>query len=347
MIKAGIVGATGYSGAKLVEILLKHKEVEITYLGSKSYCGMQLGEVYKNFNTNNNLLLQNLELTEISKMCDVVFLALPSKVAKEMVTQEVLNNTLIIDLGADFRLEDQNDYELWYSSKASDMNILSQAIYGLTDIYKDKVKKTKLIANPGCYTTCSILTLAPLVKNNLIDLSTIIIDAKSGVTGAGRSLNVNSLYCEVNENIKAYGITTHRHTPEIEQELSKLANKKVFIQFTPHLIPMNRGILATCYARIKEGVTSKEIETCYSNFYKDSNFVNFLGENKIVETKYVKDTNRIDISFTIDKRTNNIIAIGAIDNLVKGASGQAVENMNIYFGLDQYMGLEKFSSTPL
>lgn len=347
MIKVGVVGATGYSGAKLVQLLLNHSEVEIVYLGSKSYSGSYLSDIYKNFLPSENLLLKSEPLIEVSKLCDVVFLALPSKVAKDMVTQEVLENTLIIDLGADFRLETKQAYETWYKAEAADKEILNQAVYGLTDIYKDKVKSTKLIANPGCYTTCSILTLSPLVKYNLINLDTIIIDAKSGVTGAGKSLNFNSLYCEVNENFKAYGITTHRHTPEIEQELSKLANKDITIQFTPHLVPMNRGILATCYAKLKEDVTDDQIDLAYKNFYKDCDFINYLGQGKIVETKYVKDTNRIDISFHHDKRTNNIIALGAIDNLVKGASGQAIENMNIYFGFDQYHGLTKFSSTPL
>lgn len=347
MVKVGVVGATGYSGAKLVELLLNHKETEIVYLGSKSYSQMKFQDIYKNFTGIDNLILENQDLLEVSKKCDVVFLALPSKVAKNMITQEILDNTLIIDLGADFRLEDPKDYEKWYKSTAPDFNILKQAVYGLTDIHGDKVKSTKLISNPGCYTTCSILTLAPLVKNKLIDLDSIIIDAKSGVTGAGKGLNLGSLYCEANENIKAYGITTHRHTPEIEQELTKLANQKVMVQFTPHLIPMNRGILATCYAKLKDGVTSEQIDKAYKTFYKDSLSVNFLGKNKIVETKYVKDTERVDISYTIDERTNNIIALGAIDNLVKGASGQAIENMNIYFGFNQYQGLKKFASTPL
>ncbi|MGD1822424.1 MAG: N-acetyl-gamma-glutamyl-phosphate reductase [Pleomorphochaeta sp.] len=347
MLKVGVVGATGYSGAKLVQLLLNHQEVNIVYLGSKSHSGMLLSDIYKNFSPFTNLLLENLELLEVSKLCDVVFLALPSRVAKDMITQEVLNNTVIIDLGADFRLEDPKTYETWYGAQAAEENILNQAIYGLTDIYKDKVKDTKLIANPGCYTTCSILSLAPLVQNKLINTETIIIDAKSGVTGAGKSLNYNSLYCEANENIKAYGITSHRHTPEIEQELSKLANKEIKIQFTPHLIPMNRGILATSYAKLKDSVTEEEIIKAYDNFYKDCEFVNFLGKDKIVETKYVKDTNRIDISFYIDKRLNNIIVLGAIDNLVKGASGQAIENMNLHFGFDQYLGLTQFSSTPL
>jgi N-acetyl-gamma-glutamyl-phosphate reductase len=347
MIKVGVVGATGYSGAKLVELLLNHKEAEIVYLGSKSYTGLTLGEVYKNFSPFKNLVLENLELLEVSKKCDVVFLALPSKIAKDLITEEILDNTLIIDLGADFRLEDSISYQKWYQTTPPNSNILKQAIYGLTDIYKDKIKQTKLIANPGCYTTCSILTLAPLVYNNLIDLDSIIIDAKSGVSGAGKSLNFNSLYCEANENIKAYALTSHRHTPEIEQELSKLAKRKVIVQFTPHLVPMNRGILSTCYAKLKKDVDSKQINTAYINFFKDCEFVNFLGENQTVETKYVKDSNRIDISFTIDKRTRNIIALGAIDNLVKGASGQAMENMNLYFGFDQYLGLQKFASTPI
>lgn len=347
MLKVGVVGASGYSGAKLVQLLLNHKEVEIVYLGSKNHSGQLLSDIYKNFSPIKNLLLKNNSLLEVSKICDVVFLALPSKIAKDLITKEILNNTVIIDLGADFRLKDKETYEKWYKSEGASQEILDTAIYGLTDIYKDKVKNTKLIANPGCYTTCSILTLAPLVKSNLIDLNSIIIDAKSGVSGAGKSLNYASLYCESNENIKAYGITSHRHTPEIEQELSKLANKNIQVQFTPHLIPMNRGILATCYAKLKKDITSAEIDNAYKEFYKECKFVNYVGENKIIETKYVKDTNRIDISFTIDNRTNNIIALGAIDNLVKGASGQAIENMNLYFGFNQYLGLENFSSTPL
>lgn len=347
MLKVGVVGASGYSGAKLVQLLLNHKEVEIVYLGSKSYSGLSLSDIYKNFSPLDNLLLKNDSLLEVSKICDVVFLALPSKIAKDIINEEILENTLIIDLGADFRLENSEVYQTWYKASAANEKILNKAMYGLTDIYKDNIKQTKLIANPGCYTTCSILTLAPLVKYNLIDTNSIIIDAKSGVSGAGKSLNFNSLYCESNENIKAYGITSHRHTPEIEQELSKLAKKEIKVQFTPHLIPMNRGILSTCYAKIKDSITSIDIDRAYRDFYKNCEFINYLGENKIVETKYVKDTDRIDISFTIDARTKNIIALGAIDNLVKGASGQAIENMNLYFGFYQYLGLDKFSSTPL
>ncbi len=347
MINVGVIGATGYSGAKLVELLLIHPETNIVYLGSKNHAGKKLSDIYGNFSPFKDLLLENIDILEVSKKCDVIFLALPSKVAKNIISQEILDNTVVIDLGADFRLEDPVDYEKWYKAEAPTADILSQAVYGLTDIYKDKVKQTKLIANPGCYTTCSILSLAPLVYNKLIEINSIIVDAKSGVTGAGKSLNFNSLYCEANENIKAYGITTHRHTPEIEQELSKLANEKIVIQFTPHLIPMNRGILATCYAKLKDNVSSEKIDAAYKAFYKNCEFVNYLGPNKSVETKYVKDTDRIDISFTIDERTNNIIALGAIDNLVKGASGQAIENMNLHFGFDQYLGLKKFASTPL
>jgi N-acetyl-gamma-glutamyl-phosphate reductase len=293
-----------------------------------------------------NLMLEEEDIHKAASLCDVVFLALPAGLAKNLITEEILKQTVIIDLGADFRLKNPKVYEHWYHKEAPNPEILAQAVYSLADIDTTTCTTTNLIANPGCYTTCSILTLAPLVKNGLIDQSSIIINAMSGVSGAGRKESTANLFCEVNAGAKAYGVTTHRHTPEIEAALSAIGQTTVTLQFTPHLVPMNRGILATCTAHLKPEVTQEDVDKAYTLLYQDAPFVNVLSPGLLPETRFTLGTNRIDISYRIDERTRNIVAIGAIDNLVKGAAGQAVQNMNLRFSLDPMEGLDTNSSNP-
>ena len=339
MIKAGVIGATGYAGNELVRLLMQHTEVELKTVTSQRYIGKEFSEVYQNYNEINTLICQEEDIEKIAEECDVVFLALPHGVAAKKVTKEILEKTVIIDFGADFRLQNVNDYEKWYGLSHEGKQLLKQAVYGLCEINREKIKNAKLIANPGCYTTCSILSLIPLLAENLIDKNSIIIDAKSGVSGAGRGLVTESLYCEANENMKAYKVASHRHTPEIEEQLSYIAGEKITLSFTPHLTPMNRGILATCYASLKQGITKQEVRKAYEKWYAKEYFVRLTKEGVFPETKWVKGSNFIDIGFTVDERTNRIIVMGAIDNLVRGAAGQAVQNMNIVFGLKEDTGL--------
>ena len=343
MVKAAVLGATGYAGAELVRLLSFHPEVEIVYLASHSYAGKKFSDIYPAMRGVCDMTLSDDDISKASADADVLFMALPAGIASEAVTPELLSKCAVIDLGADFRLHDSTVYETWYKKEHKHPELLKDAVYGLPEIHRSAIKGKRLIANPGCYTTCSILTLYPLVKNALIDTSTIIIDAKSGTSGAGRSEKVTSLYCEVNESIKAYGVTSHRHTPEIEQELSEAAGKGIVLQFTPHLVPMNRGILSVCYAHLAAGVTEDDVKKAYS-MYDGEPFVRMT--DTLPETRFVKGTNLVDISYRIDRRTGNIIAMGAIDNLVKGAAGQAVQNMNIAFGLEETEGLPKGAGCP-
>ena len=338
-INAAVIGATGYTGYELVKILAHHPNVDVKYLSSRSNVGVKYTDIYPQLkHVLSDITCMADDIDKIASEVDVIFLALPHGVSSSKVDKNVLNKTKIIDLSADFRLHDLSTYEQWYC-KHNSPDLLQSAVYGLAEIYRNDIKNANLVANPGCYTTCSILTLYPLVKCDLVDANTIIIDAKSGVSGAGRSVNFNSMFCEANESVKAYKIGSHRHTPEIEQELSATGKTDIKVQFTPHLVPMNKGILATCYARLQLGITQEDVKNAYQEQYADEFFVRLLGEGVFPETKYVCDTNFIDINFKIDDRTGNIICVGAIDNLIKGASGQAVQNMNIMFGFDEKNGL--------
>ena len=346
MIRAGVIGATGYAGSILVTLLLDHPDVELVYLASHSYSGQRYSDVYPALLGHCDLILQEEKIEEASELCDVLFLALPHTLASKKVTQAIIEKTVVIDLGADYRLSDVVTYEAWYNCEHYSKGLLDDAVYGLPELHRSKIIETNLIANPGCYPTSSILTLAPLVGEGLIDPATIIIDSASGVTGAGRAEKTANLFCEVNESFKAYGVTNHRHTVEIEQELSALNNGALLVQFTPHLVPMNRGILSTCYATLKEGVGEEAITNAYQQYYQDEPFVRLMG-SLLPETRFVYSTNTIAIGWKLDHRTNRVIAIGAIDNLVKGASGQAVQNMNIRFGLDEQAGLAAWVANPL
>ncbi|MCR5261361.1 MAG: N-acetyl-gamma-glutamyl-phosphate reductase [Candidatus Gastranaerophilales bacterium] len=346
-IKAAIVGATGYVGQELFRILYSHPEVEVTAVTSVSYTGKKYSDVYKNFNGITDLNCTEGDVEKLSETNDVIFIALPHGIASKSVTTSVLEKCKVIDIGADFRIKDKKVYEKWYGVEHFGEEVLKEAVYGLCEIHGEEVKNARLVANPGCYTTCSILTLYPLVKEGLIDTNSIIIDAKSGVTGAGRKLDIGTSFCECNESIKAYKVASHRHTPEIEQELSLAAGKDIKLIFTPHLTPMNRGILATCYAKLKTETDYKTLEKVYEKYYADKKFIRLLKEGIFPETNHVKGSEYVDIGFAIDERTNSVIAIGAIDNLVKGAAGQAVQNMNLMFGLDESTGLDTAAIFPI
>lgn len=339
MIKAGIIGATGYAGSELVRILTSHPEAELVSLTSQSYAGKAYEEAYESYRHIPSYICEEENINEMAEKCDVIFLALPHGVASKKITEDILSKCKVIDLGADFRLQNADTYESWYTTHYA-KDILPEAIYGLCEINGEMIKGRRIVANPGCYTTCSILSVYPLVKERLIDLSSIIIDAKSGATGAGRSLSLGNHYCELNESVKAYKIASHRHTPEIEEQLSYAAGESVVISFTPHLIPMDRGILATCYAKLSGSYTYEDILNVYKKYYGDKYFIRLTKKGTFPETKWVKGSNFVDIGFTIDERTNRVIVIGALDNLFKGAAGQAVQNMNILFGLDEKTGID-------
>ena len=351
MIKAGIIGATGYAGGELVRLLLQHKEVEIKWYGSRSYIDQKYASVYGNMFqlVEDTCLDDNME--ELAKQVDVIFTATPQGFCASVINDSILNRTKIIDLSADFRIKDVSVCEKWYGITHKAPQYIKEAVYGLCEINREKTKGARLVANPGCYTTCSILTAYPLVKEGLIDPQTLIIDAKSGTSGAGRGAKVNNLYCEVNENIKAYGVATHRHTPEIEEQLGYAAGKEILVNFTPHLVPMNRGILVTEYATLTKKAdgslpTYEEIKAVYDKYYADEYFVRVLEKNVCPETKWVEGSNFVDVNFKIDERTGRIIMMGALDNIVKGAAGQAVQNMNLMFGLDEKEGLELVPMFP-
>ena len=339
MIKVGIIGATGYAGGELVRLLLGHKEAEIEWYGSRSYVDQKYAKVYQNMFqlVDDRCLDDNME--EMAKQVDVIFTATPQGLCASLVNDDILNKVKVIDLSADFRIKDAAVYEEWYGIEHKAKQYLDEAVYGLCEINREAVKKARLVANPGCYPTCSILSIYPLLKEGLIDPSTVIIDAKSGTSGAGRGAKVDNLFCEVNENIKAYGVATHRHTPEIEQELSLAAGEPVTISFTPHLVPMQRGILVTAYASLKREVTWEEVKEVYDRYYDKERFVRVLDQDVCPQTRWVEGSNYVDVGFKIDPRTKRIIMMGAMDNLVKGAAGQAVQNMNLVFGLDEAEGL--------
>ena len=324
MIKVGIIGATGYAGGELVRILMGHKEAEIVWYGSRSYIDQKYADVYRNMFQIVDAKCMDDNIEALADQVDVIFTATPQGFLASVINENILGKTKIIDLSADFRIKDVKVYEKWYGIEHKSPQFIEEAVYGLCEVNRDKVKGARLIANPGCYTTCSILTAYPLAKEGIIDMRTLIVDAKSGTSGAGRGAKVPNLFCEVNENMKAYGVASHRHTPEIEEQLGYASGENVTISFTPHLVPMNRGILATEYATLKKDVTGEEVKAIYDKYYADEKFVRVLGEGVCPETKWVEGSNYVDIGFKLDPRTNRIVMMGAIDNLVKGAAGQAV-----------------------
>ena len=351
MVKVGIIGATGYAGNELVRLLMGHKDVEIKWYGSRSYIDKKYAEVYQNMFeiVDDTCMDDNME--ELASQVDVIFTATPQGFLAGVLTEEILSKVKIIDLSADFRIKDVKTYEKWYKIEHKSPQFIEEAVYGLCEINRDKVKGARLVANPGCYTTCSILTAYPLVKEGLIDPDTLIIDAKSGTSGAGRGAKLPNLFCEVNENMKAYGVTNHRHTPEIEEQLGYAAGKEIVVNFTPHLVPMNRGILATEYAALTKKAdgslpTYEEVKAVYDKYYKNEKFVRVLEKDVCPETKWVEGSNYMDVNFKIDERTGRIVMMGALDNLVKGTAGQTAQNMNLLFGFHEAEGLNLVPMFP-
>lgn len=336
-IKAGIIGATGYAGAELVRLLTTHPNAEISAISSVSFEGKKLSEVYPSYRGLCDMECRNAD--EVVEKSDVIFAALPHGLSQELAAVCDKSGKAFIDLGADFRLESEDDYKEWYNGEFLDKELHKKAVYCIPELFRGNVGNSKIIANPGCYTTGAPLALAPAVINKLVSTEGIIIDSKSGVTGAGRGLSQGSHYPELNEGFHAYKAAAHRHTPEIEQTLSKLSGEKVTLTFVPHLLPVNRGILSTCYAKLNEGVTKEKIRKSYEDFYNSEYFVRVLPDGAYADIHNIKYSNFCDISIHIDQRTNTLIAISAIDNMVKGAAGQAIQNMNILFGLDEKTGL--------
>ncbi len=346
MIKVGIIGATGYAGGDLVRLLLGHREAEIVWYGSRSYVGQNYASIYQNMFELVDEKCMDDNMDELARQADVIFTATPQGLCASLVNEEILSGTKVVDLSADFRLKDVKIYEDWYKIEHKAPQYITEAVYGLCEINREQIKGARLIANPGCYPTCSTLSIYPLLKEGLIDPSTIIIDAKSGTSGAGRGAKTDNLFCEVNENMKAYGVATHRHTPEIEEQLGYAAGEPVVLNFTPHLVPMNRGILITAYASLKSDVSYEEVKAAYDKYYEKERFVRVLPKDVCPQTKWVEGSNFVDVNFKLDPRTKRIIMMGAMDNLVKGAAGQAVQNMNLLFGIDEAEGLRQAPMFP-
>ena len=340
MIKAGIIGATGYAGQQLASLLVNHPEAEIKFVSSNSYAGQLFSDIYPQFYKILDMpLLSTEEAKAAMSDVDVVFTALPNGLVFELAQLALEMGIKIIDFSADFRLDDPDVYEEWYKTEHTAKDLISKQVYGLAELWRDKIKGADLIANPGCYTTASILAISALLREDgLVDTDHIIIDAKSGITGSGRKKDLSLLYAEAGESVKAYGIAHHRHTPEIEQELSKVAGKEIQVQFTPHLMPMKRGILATIYVDLKKDVTEDDLYAVYEKYYGDENFIRI--RRGMCETRFVVGTNFCDISVRVDRRTHRAIITSCIDNMVKGAAGQAVQNMNVAFGLEETAGLK-------
>lgn len=338
MFKVGIIGATGYVGVELLRLLLNHDNVTVTAISSSTFKDEDISSVYKSFFNKTTLVCK--DKSDVIDKCDLIFTALPHGLSEEIAAEAISKNKKVIDLGADFRLECEDSYEEWYGKKFTCKDIHKNSIYVLPEFNGSKVKEFNIVANPGCYPTSISLGLMPLLKNNLINTKNIICDSKSGITGAGRGLSLKTHFAEANENFAAYGIGSHRHTPEIEQILSYMANENVEVTFTPHLLPVNRGILSTIYCQPKDELTLEEIHEIYKKQYENEEFVHVLPLGQTAEIKHVKYTNNCHISIHQNYRKNKIIIVSVIDNMVKGAAGQAIQNMNLLLDLPQNTGLK-------
>jgi len=338
MLKIAVIGASGYTGVELLRILVGHPEIEICAVTSRQHEGLPINQLFPSLSGFCELLCEPLDVAAIAQRADLVFTALPHKTAMEVVPGFLDAGCKVIDLSADYRLKDQDVYEQWYQQHSSP-ELFSEAVYGLPELYAEELRSARLVANPGCYPTSVILALAPLLKKKLIDPKSLIVDSKSGASGAGRGVKLGSLFCEVNEGFKAYGIASHRHTPEIEQELCGLAGCDIRLNFTPHLLPVNRGILSTCYADLLEGKTTEELIELYQQRYSDADFIRVMPGGQLPNIAYVRGTNFCDIGLVSDQHTGRVIVVSAIDNLVKGAAGQAVQNMNIMYNFPETLGL--------
>jgi N-acetyl-gamma-glutamyl-phosphate reductase len=339
MINVGIIGASGYTGAELARILCNHPEVRITAATSRQNAGRQLSEIFPSLRGKVDIICENLSPAELCKKADFFFTAVPHKTAMDLVPDLLATGKKVVDLSADFRLRNVSTYEEWYQPHSSSQ-LLGEAVYGLPELYRHSISGARLVANPGCYPTSIILGLAPLLKAGAIVAQTIIADSKSGTSGAGRAAQTGSLFCEVHDGFRPYKVgRAHRHTPEIEQELGALAGADVHISFTPHLLPISRGILSTVYASLVPGFDREKIDALYHDQYQNEPFIRLLKEDSFPATQYVRGSNFCDISYKIDHVTNRIIVMSAIDNIVKGASGQAVQNMNLMQGFAETSGL--------
>jgi len=338
MIRIGIVGASGYTGVELARLLCGCPDVKITVATSRQYAGQKLAEVYPNLTSMVDIVCEDLQADELVERADLFFTAVPHQTAMAVVPDLLKAGKKVVDLSADFRIHDAAVYEKWYQ-KHTAQEYLGEAVYGLPELHREQIKKARLIANPGCYPTSVILGLAPLLQAGIIEPETIIADSKSGASGAGRAAQTGTLFCEITEGFKAYKVAAHRHTPEMEQEISELCKKPVTISFTPHLLPMSRGILSTIYAKLTRQVTDSEIDDLYKSFYKEEPFVRICAPGAVPATQFVRGSNFCDIGFKTDSRTNRIVVLSAIDNLVKGAAGQAVQNMNLMCSLPETRGL--------
>ena len=345
MIKAAIIGASGYTGFELMRLSVQHPHMELTAVSSEKFAGKKVGEVFPSLHDKIKVDFKSISEKKGISEADIIFVALPHKEAMSVVPQLIKLGKKVIDLSADFRFNDPAVYENWYQ-KHTAPELLKDAVYGLSELYREKIKNAQLVANPGCYPTAVILALAPLIKNDVIDLNNIIADAKSGVSGAGRSVVLSSLFAEVNEGVKAYKVAKHQHSPEMEQELSLIAKKNVCLLFTPHLVPMNRGILATIYTTMSKEMSEDEVLNLYKNFYQNDIFVRICPLGTFPSTNQVKGSNYCDISITIDSRTNRLVVVSVIDNLLKGGSGQAVQNMNIMAGFSEESGINQPALFP-
>lgn len=341
-MKAGIIGATGYTGQELTRILMGHPEAELVYLGSSSSAGQDYEGMFPQFFGRRPGFLRGEEVPDL----DVLFCALPHGLTAGRTRAWLERGIRVIDLGADFRLKDPAVYEAWYHTVHPDKELIEEAVYGLPELNRKEMQGKTLVANPGCYPTASILALAPLLKAGLIKSGGIIIDAKSGVSGAGRSAKVMNLYSEVNENFKAYGVAGHRHTPEIEQLLSEAAGEELVLSFTPHLVPMTRGILITAYADLTAGTDETALKAAWQERYEGEQFIHVLPDGIWPQTKFASGSNHVFLQCTVDKRTGKAIIVSVIDNLIKGAAGQAVQNMNILYDLPEETGIETGALWP-
>ena len=345
MIKVAVVGASGYTGAELIRLLAAHPMVELSCVTSRQNAGEEIAAVFPSLLERISLVCDPMDVDLIGSKAEVIFTALPHQSAMEVVPAFLDQGKKVVDLSADYRLRDPAVYEAWYQKHTSP-HLLPEAVYGLPELHRDKVRNARLVANPGCYPTSVALGLAPLLRSELIDLSTLVVDSKSGTSGAGRSAKTGSLFCEVNEGFKAYGVASHRHTPEIEQTLSELAGTEVVINFTPHLLPVNRGILSTAYAALKGTRSTSDLLGVYNEFYAREPFVRVHPEGSLPNVAFVRGSNFCDVGLVSDPRTGRVIVVSAIDNLVKGAAGQAVQNMNLMLGFEETLGLTALPVFP-
>lgn len=345
MTNIAIVGASGYTGVELARLLLLHPQARLTCLTSRQYAGIPFSEVFPSMRGQLDLTCDPVDIDLICDKADLVFTALPHKTAMEVVPSFLSAGKKVIDLSADYRLKNAKTYADWYEVHTSP-DLLAEAVYGLPELNRNEIVDARLVANPGCYPTSVALALTPLIKRELVDIDSLMIDSKSGVSGAGRVAKESSLYCEVNESFKAYGVATHRHTPEIEQTLTQIAGQEIVVSFTPHLLPVNRGILSTCYATLSQPMKTEDVQNYFEEQYADEPFVRVLPVGKLPDVGFVRGSNYCDLGVVCDERTGRVIVISAIDNLVKGAAGQAIQNMNLMLGLDEVTGLGQVGLFP-